>query len=738
MPPIQLTEQSPAARNAFAQRVLTHQFGVLESLALPSAFDLASTDVVVLRSVEGFQLFIDARANYRGSSPEWHDVMAGSPSPGDTRLVLTAPSPETALLMLEAMLSGEDAPGFSQSAGSRPRTAPGHARRGVDETRPTPTAITPELAGDPQPRARLDDLVAQHADLGPIPPSRVVLVDALLAGLCRKSQGETVLVGPRGVGKSCVARLLGGELARRAAPESGRALPASLLDPHLYELRLGELADGGASMLDLLDEVQTLCTSPDRPMFFLDDLHLLWRAELSRLRDILRPAILAGSVRAVGATTPGGWQQVDNDPFKTRFTELVVPEPTRGEAIAMVTAQLAAMEEHHALQFGPPVVAEAVLLADQFLASRAFPGKALELLDEAAGLRSLGGPSMPSPPVAGPSAGVARPTSALSSTWVRRAVSNQSGVSLEFIDPDLHEALVQRARVKLQSQLFGQGVVVDEVIAALGAQLSLRALEWRRLAEDPGRRAERRPLATVLACGPTGVGKTETARVMAAELFGGNLIMLNGTDVGPESPHNVSTWVGSPKGYTGSQTGGSLTNGLRRHPGSVILIDEIEKASPEAIQNVLLPLLGDGVVVDRNTGDTLSAYQCVVFCTSNILIPETMTDVSEVHQVLAARLRHETIGRFNRILRYGALTHQAKWRVWDALTADVGHSRPGVRVVLTQAGRMWLETEFGRSRTGARGVQDIFRQQMAPLMVGARVGDLVVGATPLGLVAAPL
>ena len=140
--------------------------------------------------------------------------------------------------------------------------------------------------------------------------------------------------------------------------------------------------------------------------------------------------------------------------------------------------------------------------------------------------------------------------------------------------------------------------------------------------------------------------------------------MLNGTDVGPESPHNVSTWVGSPKGYTGSQTGGSLTNGLRRCPGSVILIDEIEKAGPEAIQNVLLPFLGDGVVVDRNMGDTLSAYQCVVFCTSNIRIPDTLSDVSLVHQVLALRLRGDTIGRFNSIPRCCAAAgsaHDARW-----------------------------------------------------------------------------
>lgn len=185
------------------------------------------------------------------------------------------------------------------------------------------------------------------------------------------------------------------------------------------------------------------------------------------------------------------------------------------------------------------------------------------------------------------------------------------------------------------------------------------------------------------------------------------------------------------------KAGGILTNALRTSPSGVILIDEIEKASPEAVQNILLPLLGEGTVTDRNNGETLRASGYVVFCTSNLVVhpggaggwgfhssARTSAAPRDPAELLTPYLRSEVVGRLHAALLYQPLDLEAKWAVWLALQRDL-QSRMGEesRLVLDESARDWVKVQLRAVQTGARGVENLFHDHLVPLVSALGAGQ---------------
>ena len=336
----------------------------------------------------------------------------------------------------------------------------------------------------------------------------------------------------------------------------------------------------------------------------------------------------------------------------------------------------------------------------------------------------------------------ATPTTARSDL-VRRflydAVATQSGLPAELLESEKHAALIERTLAHIRERIHGQ----DQALARLGSTLASKTAErfvgWEEAVRTLRPTWDRRPVACFLAAGPTGVGKTETAKLLADVLFGGRMIALHGSEVGPEAAHGTSMWTGSPPGYVGSDRGGVLTNGIRLHRSGVILIDELEKADKEAVQNIILPLMGEGIVTDKNNGDSLCATDFIVFCTSNIDIrPESLRaigfgaseedDVPEraVFEALAAHVLPEVIGRFNAILRYLPLGLDAQWKIWSSLRHELACKiGAGTRIVLDDSAKRFIQGKFADLQTGARGIRDLFLDQVVPLSVGAKAGDVL-------------
>lgn len=299
---------------------------------------------------------------------------------------------------------------------------------------------------------------------------------------------------------------------------------------------------------------------------------------------------------------------------------------------------------------------------------------------------------------------------------LRDALAAQAGLPAEWLHPDGTDGLLARLGESLREALIGQEAAITHLCRTLSARVAERALQWRAATTSLSFSCDRRPLACLLACGPTGVGKTETARLLAHAAFGGALIALNATDVGPEAPHGVATWVGSPPGYVGYNEGGVLTNGLRQHSACVVLIDELEKAAPDAVQNVLLPLMGEGTVTDRSTGETLWASECVVFATSN-LPAASLTGGTAPAPEPAPALRREVIGRFHAVLNYRELAVADLREIWLRELQSTARLAGLGPMDLDDSAQAWLDPELTRISTGARGAIDHFRVHMLPALL---------------------
>lgn len=338
-----------------------------------------------------------------------------------------------------------------------------------------------------------------------------------------------------------------------------------------------------------------------------------------------------------------------------------------------------------------------------------------------------------------PEKSTAAPHHKLLRRFLYDAVATQSGLPVEFMDPAKHAELIDRTLARVRERVFGQESVIAKLSATLKTKTAERFIGWEEAVRSLTPTWDRRPIACLLAVGPTGVGKTETAKLLADTLFGGRLISLHASEAGPEAAHGTSVWTGSPPGYVGSDRGGVLTNGLRQYHSGVILIDELEKADRDAVQNIVLPLMGEGIVTDKNNGEALSASDFVIFCTSNLDVrPETLQGIGfqsddgddatdcGVYDALTAHILPEIIGRFNAVLRYRPLSLEAQWAVWSSLRHELaGRIGRGTRIQLDEAAKRFVQDKFTGLQTGARGIRDFFLDQVVPLVAGTKAGDTV-------------
>ena len=508
--------------------------------------------------------------------------------------------------------------------------------------RQAPPSTTPAL--DHFGRDLTDE--AEHGKLDPT-AGREREVRRLITVLARRQKNNPVLIGEPGVGKTAIVE----GIARRIVEGN---VPSALLGKRIVALHLGGMVAGAMFRGQFEERVKAVLEEVRQNtdvILFIDELHTVVGAGAAEgavgAADMLKPALARGEVRCIGATTLDEYRKhIEKDAaLERRFQPVMVDEPSTEEAITMLVAVRPEYERHHGVQITDEALNAAVLLSDRYINDRYLPDKAIDVLDEASSAVRLEASESGQGPegVAALEQKVSviqsqKEQAALDEQYERAAqLRQQELVLLEELDAArghideadpliVTQALIARVvedwtgipvtqmleherqnLMNLETDLHGRVIGQDEAITAVSHAIR----RSRAGLKDP-----KRPIGSFLFLGPTGVGKTELARALAAELFGGEDAMIRLDMSEFMEPHSVSRLFGSPPGYVGYDEGGQLTEQVRRRPYAVVLFDEIEKAHPEVF-NALLQIMDDGHLTDSQ-GRTVDFKNTVVIMTSNV------------------------------------------------------------------------------------------------------------------------
>ena len=465
--------------------------------------------------------------------------------------------------------------------------------------------------------------------------------------LSRRTKNNPVLIGEPGVGKTAVVEGLAERIVENKVPEI-------LKDRRVVALDLGAMLAGSkyrGEFEDRLKRAMNEIREAKNVILFIDEMHTIVGAGAAEgaidAANILKPALARGELQAIGATTLDEYRKyVERDPaLERRFQPIMVEEPSTDEAVQILMGLRDRYEAHHRVNITPEAIESSVYLSDRYVSDRFLPDKAIDLIDEAASRVRL--KSYVAPPdlkdLAGKLEEIRKEKEAAvqaqefekaaqmrdeeqkvreqldqeTQEWHNRQrqetinvtpddiahiVSSWTGIPVERLAGEESERLLH-----LEDELHQRVVGQDEAVRAIS-----RAIRRARA----GLKNPKRPIGSFLFLGPTGVGKSELAKTLASSLFGDEDAMVTIDMSEYMERHAVSRLMGAPPGYVGYEEGGQLTEAVRRHPYSVVLLDEIEKAHPEVF-NVLLQVLEEGRLTESK-GRTVDFRNTVIIMTSNV------------------------------------------------------------------------------------------------------------------------
>ena len=451
---------------------------------------------------------------------------------------------------------------------------------------------------------------ARQQKLGPVIGRRHEILQVIQT-LARRSKNNPVLVGEAGVGKTAEAVAL-----RAAAGKDPRVLSGK----RIVELSMASLVGGTKYRGEFEERVARViaeCRAHPEVILFIDELHTVigaGRGEGSMdAANILKPALARGEVRCIGATTIAEYRRyIESDPaLERRFEKVLVPEPSRDETVEILRGLRPKWEEHHWVKITDRALEAAVDLSMRFDCDHQLPDKAIDLVDKAGARTQIPVLSMRpgAPGEAGGRDGTPAPHGVLGEVTeltIAQVLSEKTGVPLEIIMGHI-EGMSRSRLLEMEAALKKRVIGQDEAVQRVCQRL---------LVAHAGLQQRRGPLGVFLFLGPTGVGKTELARSLAAFLFGSgdDMIRLDMSEYMEE--HSVAKLIGSPPGYIGHEEEGQLTGKLRTRPYAVVLLDEIEKAHPRVF-DLFLQVFDEGRLTDAK-GRTADARNAIFILTSNI------------------------------------------------------------------------------------------------------------------------
>ncbi len=490
--------------------------------------------------------------------------------------------------------------------------------------------------------------LARQGKLDPI-IGRSEEIERLIQVLCRRKKNNPVLIGEPGVGKTAIVEGLAQKIVEKKIPEI-------LENKRVITLDVAAMVAGtkyrGQFEERLKALIMELQKNENAVILFIDELHTIVGAGGSEgsldASNIFKPALARGELQCIGATTVDEYRKyIEKDAaLERRFQKILVNPPTVEESVIILNGLVDRYEKHHKVKYTPEAIRAAVVLGDRYLSERFLPDKAIDVIDEAGARKRL--ESMAVPPELRDMEAKLAETSArkeealrtekfedaakcrdaseelqkkiaeVKDGWlekrkteclvvdedvIRDVISKMTGIPISRLAGEETKKLLNLDK-EIKQRIIGQDRAVDAVVRSI-----------RR--SRAGIRDTCRPMGSFLFLGPTGVGKTELAKVLSLSLFGSEDSMIRIDMSEYMEKHSISRLIGAPPGYVGyEEGGGQLTEKVRKRPYSVVLLDEIEKAHPD-IYNLLLQILDDGQLTD-SFGRKINFKNSIIIMTSNV------------------------------------------------------------------------------------------------------------------------
>ena len=579
-----------------------------------------------------------------------------------------------------------------------------------------------------------EDLLAKVASMDPV-IGREKEIETVIGILSRKNKNNPALVGEPGVGKTAIAE----GLAQRMAAGN---VPPQLRGKRLISLNMANLVAGTKYRGEFEERLRDLLSEIKRSgdvILFVDEMHTIVGAGAAEgaidAANIFKPALGRGELQMLGATTQEEYRRyIEKDPaLERRFRPVMVCEPSEADTLEILHGLKPGLERHHGLRITEEALCDAVRLSRRYLPDLYLPDKAIDLVDEAASharleetyggrvecrdleqelheavrdsryekaaqLRDKMQRMMQT------TAPLRRPRAVLTAD-IAWAVSARTGIPVGRLTAGERERMMNLEST-LSRQVMGQSEAVSQVAETVRRGLS-------------GLRDPNRPVASLMLCGPTGVGKTELCRVLAEELFGTRdaMIRLDMTEFMEKQA--VSRLIGAPPGYVGYDEGGKLTEAVRRRPYCLVLLDELEKAHPD-VSGLLLQIMEEGVLTD-SSGRKVSFRNAIVVMTTNVggtvrsdglgFNPTGRSDQTE--QALRQSFTPEFLGRIDKTVFFRPLRQETMETIAEKYLSQLQKraADQGIHLALDRQISVFL-TKGCSAKSGARKLRSLVQEKV--------------------------
>ena len=622
-----------------------------------------------------------------------------------------------AYFLQEQQMTRYDAVNYiSHGIAKRPGSSEARSPRGSDEEGASQQAGEAE---DGRKKQQQDALTAYCVDLnakaraGKIDPliGRDSEINRTIQVLCRRSKNNPLYVGDPGVGKTAIAEGLAKRIVEGDVPEV-------LLNATIFSLDMGTLLAGTRYRGDFEERLKQVVKELEEfpgAVLFIDEIHTVIGAGATSggamdASNLLKPALSSGAIRCIGSTTYKEFRQFfeKDRALVRRFQKIDVSEPSVPDAIEIMKGLKPYFEDFHKVKYTNEAIKAAVELSARYINDRKLPDKAIDVIDETGASQML----VPEN----------KRKKTIGINEIEATIATMARIPPKTVSADDVKVLAS-LEAELKRVVYGQ----DTAITALSSAIKLARA---------GLREPEKPIGSYLFSGPTGVGKTEVAKQLAASL-GVELLRFDMSEY--MERHTVSRLIGAPPGYVGFDQGGLLTDGVDQHPHCVLLLDEVEKAHPDLF-NILLQVMDHGKLTDHN-GKQIDFRNVILIMTTNAGASDMQKaaigfgstkregdDVEAINRLFTPEFRN----RLDAIIPFGSLPvpviHQVVQKFVLQLEAQLAERR--VTFDLTQEAIAWLADKGYDERMGARPLSRIIQEHIKkPLADEVLFGKLKKGGT---------